>query len=496
MNALLANPKAALRELDRLDFEASHLAFTRRFFAEREGSDFIVGPHHRVMCETLDRMLAGEITRLIVNVPPGYTKSELAVIYLIARGLALNARARFIHASFNGQLALENSNKVRDVLRLPGFQEIWPRRIRIDTDAKGLWRTVEGGGLMAAAAGGPITGFRAGTLEPGFTGALIIDDPLKPDDATSEIERENVNGRWHSTFKSRLALETVPVIVIMQRLHVDDFSGFLLKGGAGCRWHHLLLPIRIDNADPYPAEYTHGDPVPHGLPDGPLWPVKHDENAIRLLEVDAYSFSGQYRQHPVVSGGNLFREEWLTGYDELPALSWRAIYVDTAQKTGQRNDYSVFQCWGRGADGRAYLLDQVRGRFEAPELEKTARLFWRKHTDPALNDLGQCRAMKVEDKASGTGLIQSLRRPPDPVIVVPIPRSKDKVERANDVLPCFASGLVRVPTKAEWFAEWRNEVLAFPSGAHDDQVDPTMDAVAEMLLGNDTLSKWERLAEA
>ncbi len=503
MSALLANPEAALREIDRLDAEASHLFFAKRYFAEREGSAFLVGPHHRVICDALDRVLSGEITRLIINVPPGYTKTELAVIYLVARGLAINPRARFIHASFNGQLALENSNKVRDVLNLPGFQEHWPRKIRSDTNAKGLWRTDEGGGLMAAAAGGPITGFRAGTMEPGFTGALIIDDPLKPDDAKSEQERENVNNRWHSTFKSRLALETVPVILIMQRLHVGDLSAFLLKGGAGCKWHHCLLPIQIDSGKPYPAEYTHGIPIPHDLPDGPLWRVKHGEAEIELLKVDAYTFAGQYEQNPVVSGGNLFKEEWLQPWapGALPQIKWRMIYVDTAEKTGQRNDYSVFQCWGFGADGCAYLLDQMRARFEAPELLQAARTFWKKHSDPALNELGYCRGMKVEDKSAGTGLLQSLRRPANdgsgmgPVPVIPIPRSKDKEQRANDVLPSFAAGLVRLPMHEPWFDAWKNEILAFPSGAHDDQVDPTMDAVAEMLLGGTALSQWAALGE-
>lgn len=483
MKALLADPKGTLRTLDRLDYESSHIKFSRRFFKERDGTDFLVGPHHRVMGETLDRVLKGEIDRLIINIPPGYTKTELAVVYFVARGMAMNPRARFIHASFNGPLALENSSKVRDVLRLPGYQEHWPRKIRTDTDGKGLWRTTEQGGLMAASAGGPITGFRAGTMQPGFSGALIIDDPLKPDDAKSDTARENVNSRWHSTFKSRLAQEKVPVIVIMQRLHVDDFSGFLLKGGAGCQWHHLLLPIEIDNAAPYPAEYTHGIPIEHGLEDGPLWRAKHDEEQIKLLKVDSYTFAGQYAQIPVVDGGNLFKEEWLREYTELPQLAYRIIFADTAQKTKEQSDYSVFQCWGMGRDGCAYLIDQMRGKWEAPDLEKNARAFWRKHKAKDRLTNGPLRALKIEDKASGTGLIQSLRRPPDPIAVLGIQRGTlDKVQRANDALPSFAAGLVYVPKLEPWYPEWRNEILSFPAGSHDDQVDPTVDAVCDLLV--------------
>ncbi|WP_245293461.1 phage terminase large subunit [Methylobacterium sp. CCH5-D2] len=493
MSNWLADPRATLKELDRVDCLESQLRFTAKFFREKEQAEFLVGAHHRVIADTLDRVIRGEIPRLIINIPPGYTKTEMAVVHFVARGLAWNPRARFIHASFNGPLALFNSNSVRDVVALEGYQEHWPVKIRDDVAAKELWRTTEGGGMKASHAAGPITGFRAGRMEPGFTGALIIDDPVKPDDAESEIERTKVNNRWHSTFKSRLAHEDVPVIVIMQRLHVDDFSGFLLKGGAGCRWHHLLLPVEIDNAALYPAEYTHGDPIPHGLPDGPLWAAKHTGEQIVLLKTNPYVFAGQYGQVPTVAGGNLFKAEWLTPYTVLPPLAYRVIYVDTAQKTSERNDYSVFQCWGMGKDGKAYLLDQIRGRFEAPDLEKTARLFWAKHRAADHTIFGALRAMKIEDKSSGTGLIQSLGRlPVDPAmaqVVVPvvgIPREKDKVMRANDALPSFAAGLVRIPAEGPetaWIAGWRGEMLAFPNGAHDDQVDPTMDAVNEMVGG-------------
>lgn len=482
----LPAPRAAyLKALDKADFEQSHLRFTQRFFHAHKGSPLVIGQHHAVVANTLDRVLKGEITRLIINIPPRFTKTEMAVVHFIAHGFALNARANFVHASFSSPLALQNSDAVREVMKLPAYQEHWPLDFSATSDNKGRWMTAAGGGMLAAAAGGTITGFGAGLMEPGFTGALIIDDPLKPDDASSDVLREHVNSRWHSTFKSRLALESVPVIVIMQRLHVDDFSGFLLKGGADVKWHHLLLPVEVDNAIDYPPEYTHGIPIPHGLPDGPLWSFKLDEPKIEVLRANPYVFTGQYLQVPTVSGGNLFKAEGLVPYDFLPALAYRVIYVDTAQKTAERNDYSVFQCWGMGKDGCAYLLDQMRGKWEAPELEKNARAFWKKHKAVAWNTHGALRSMKIEDKASGTGLIQSLRRPPDPIIVVPIPRAKDKVVRANDTLPAFAAGLVRHPAvtpATAWVKDWITEMLAFPADSHDDQVDPTMDAVSDMLV--------------
>ena len=117
---------------------------------------------------------------------------------------------------------------------------------------------------MAAPAGGQITGFRAGRMEEGFTGAFVIDDPVKPDDAYSEVKRSTINNRFNNTMRSRLAIETVPMIVIMQRIHEEDLSGFLLKGGSGDKWHHLSIPAHLDSElleKPYSEDYTHGIPI-------------------------------------------------------------------------------------------------------------------------------------------------------------------------------------------------------------------------------------------
>jgi len=481
-----------------------HLFFTRLMFKERMGSKFLVGRHHKVIARVIDDVLEGRRNRVIINVPPGYTKTEEAVIALVARGMAkTEGRAKFIHASFNGELVNENSVAVKDVLALDAYREMYPGIMpRDDADAKGLWKTPAGGGMLAKPAGGPITGFRAGTMEPGFTGALVIDDPLKPDDALFPVKRNAVNSRWHSTFKSRLAVENVPVIVIMQRLHPDDFSGYLLKGGGGCRWDHLWLPILIDNSAEYPAEWTHGDPIDHGLDDGPLWEAKHTREQIEALRgapgdpVAAFHFAAQYMQIPTLLEGNLFKSDWLIPYkqEDMPPMKWRVIMADTAQKIGTKNDFSVFQEWGLGADGRAYLLDQVRGKFEAPELINTALVFWRKASSRPSNIYGHLRCMGVEDKVSGTGLIQTLKRDRIPVQAIERGQDRDKYTRALDVVSYFANGLVRVPEAdtAPWVGAWCSEVLAFTGqgDAHDDQVDPMVDAVKTLLAGGLNYAAW------
>jgi predicted phage terminase large subunit-like protein len=467
--------------------EASHLDYTRLFFREREGSEFKVGPHHRIMCKVVDKIFSGRYKRVIINVPPGYTKTELFVINLISRGLALNPRARFIHSSYSDKLVLDNSVKVRDVINLPLYQAMWPISFRIDTRAKGLWRTRQGGGLLASPAGGSITGFRAGTMDPGFTGAIIIDDPLKPDDARSEPIREFINARYNNTFRSRLAHEDVPIVVVMQRIHVNDFTGNLLEGDSGETWHHLFLPIEIDNSAQYPQEFTYGIPIEHRLDDGPLWEAKHNAKQIETLKLLGEVYDAQYAQRPTKEGGNLFQLDWFGRYKDLPALDWRIITVDTAQKTKERNDYSVFECWGRTKHGRAILLDVLRGKFEAPELEQVARQFWRKHARMYREGYAPLRKMKVEDKVSGTGLIQALKKGPLAIPVEAVQRDRDKYMRALDILPHCAAGNVMLPIddgfSYPWLKDFEEELRQFQADdtGFDDQVDAFMDGVQGIL---------------
>lgn len=457
----------------------STLGFSRFFFPFREGMDFIEGPHHAVIGKTLDRVLAGEISRLIITLPPGYTKTEMAVVNFIARGFAINPASRFIHATFSDDLARENSDKIKSLIELPQFSEIQPVTIKRDTSAKDRWKTTLNGGMLAKAAGGPITGFRAGYMDKdAFTGALVVDDPLKPDDAFSPTKRAAVNKRATNTFRSRIAHEGVPIVVIQQRLHGDDFAGHLLTGGTGEKWHHLDLPVLIDGSE-YPAEWTHGIPIEHGLPHGPLWPEKHSAAEIEVLKADAYTFASQYMQRPVSIEGALFDMDGIRWYkaDELPEIDYYRMYADTAQKTGERNDFSVIELWAKFKDGGAGLIDLVRGKWEAPDLERNAMAFWAKHHGKVV------RGLKVEDKVSGTGLIQSLKRKGIPV--EGIQRHRDKYMRGLDAAPWIATGQVWMPSDAPFTESFRYEMQTFDGlgTGFDDQIDPMMDAIADMLGG-------------
>jgi len=488
--------KRILREYVKRDGNA----FDRYFFKAREGSKWIANKHHELMDATLERVFAGEIKRLIINIPPGYTKTEKAVINFTSRGMAKNPKAKFIHVAYADDLALLNSQVIRDQVCLPEYQELFPMAVREDMSAKKRWFTEQGGGMMAVAAGGSITGFRAGRMTKGnFTGAFIIDDPIKPDDAYSAAKRNRVNNRFNNTIKSRLAVEDVPIIVIMQRVHEDDLCGFLLTGGSGDEWHHLVLPALIEEKKPpYPTKYTHGIPIEYDFEPGALWEFKHSEEQLRQMAIaDPYTYASQYAQRPSPLGGGMFRDHWWKFYSLNPTdyggtyparphdISARWIYGDTAQKTAERNDYSVFQLFGYSPSKGIFLEDQVRGKWEAPELKRNLLAFWNKHKNAtAENNFVPARGVKIEDKSSGSSLIQDLQRKTF-IPVEAVQKNKDKVFEAVGVIPQIAAGNVWLPMDAPFISDYLHEFNSFTplmTHLHDDQIDPTIMAIKDMLI--------------
>lgn len=464
--------------------EENHLTYMRYMFKNREGSKFIVNKHHEVICNTLDRVFSGEINRLIINIPPGYTKTEAAVIGFISRGLAINPKSKYIHVSYAATLATENSRVIQDVIQCDSYQKFWPMKFRKESTAVRKWYTDKGGGIIADSSGGKITGFRAGLMSrdvTDFTGAFIIDDPIKIDDAYSETLRNKVNGRVAGTFKSRLAHEGIPIIIIMQRVHEDDTTGFLLKGGTGEKWYNLVLPAEITEDYKYPKEYEYGIYIPHKLPLGALWTYKHTLEQLHVMKkYNPYTTASQYMQTPAPLEGGLYKESWWQEYDtdNIPEFEYKAITADTAQKTGEHNDYTVFLCFGV-LKGLVYIIDIVRGKWESPDMRKVFITFWNKHYNKDAVS-GKLRRAYIEDKVSGTDLIQNIRRETN-IPIQPLSRSTDKVTRALDSVPYIASGRVYIPREAPWKDTFKNEIKSFTptmSHKHDDQVDALNDAIA------------------
>lgn len=425
----------------RVECEEDGLYFGRYFFKQRMGSKMIIAPHHKVIQDILDRVVQGEITRLIINVPPGYTKTEMATINMIGRGLALNNRARFMHLSYSHNLALLNSSTARGVVKSSAYQAMWPMALRDDADSKAMWWTEHGGGVYASSAAGQVTGFRAGHMEPGWQGALLIDDPVKPDDAHSETVRDGINNRFNETIRSRLAIETTPMVVIMQRIHYKDLSGYLLRGGSGEKWHHLCLPVLIDNSEPYPAENTHGIPVAHGLPDGWLWPYKHNESHRTALFSHRRTAEAQYMQRPrrFNAEGALWNEGLIAAAHALQirqemvrsvvAIDPQATNSDESDETG----IVAASSYG-GGDARQFTVDgDYSGKFSPAGWAKKAM---------AAHDQHSADAIVIETNQGGDMAEETLRNAGFKGRIIRVHASKGKFSRAEPISALYEQGRV------------------------------------------------------
>ncbi|MFI4130558.1 DNA-packaging protein [Klebsiella pneumoniae] len=474
-----AEQKAFARKVE---CEEDGLYYARYFFKQRTGGKMIVAPHHKVIQKTLDRVIDGEIQRLIINVPPGYTKTELATINMMGRGLALNCRARFMHLSYSHNLALLNSSTARGMIKSQAYQSMWPMALRDDADSKAMWWTEHGGGVYVSSAAGQVTGFRAGHMEPGWQGALIIDDPVKPDDAYSEIVRDGVNNRFNETIKSRLALETTPMIVIMQRIHYHDLSGYLLRGGSGEKWHHLNLPVIIDSSRSYEETYpenTHAIPIDHGLPDGWLWPFKHNESHRVSLFSHRRTAEAQYMQNPkrFNAEGALWNEEMISAAHAMRItqdLARTVVAIDPQATNSEESDESgiaVASVYGSG-DERQYSLDaDYSGKYSPNGWATKAIEAYEQH---------EADAIVIETNQGGDMAEDTLRNAGFTGRVIRVHASKGKYARAEPISALYAQG--RVAHRGSLY-EVENQFMEYvPSTAKKspDRLDAAVYALTEL----------------
>lgn len=499
--------------------EQDHLYFTRYFFKQRFGSKFQVNWHHMAIAEAIDKVISGETQNLVINVSPGSSKTELVIINLIARGLALNPRARFLHLSYSDDLALTNSQTAKDIVMSDEYQALWPLEIANDSKAKGRWNVMQGdknaGGVYATSIGGQVTGFRAGHMADSFQGAVLIDDPVKPEDAFSKTKTNAANRKLLTTVRSRRASSKTPIIVIMQRVSEKDATAFIESGAFGGKWEYLSIPAIIDSsyvASKIPDRYRNH--VDTSTMDEKrrfsYWQFKEPiEDLVQMEQgtgrddegnlISRHVFSSQYMQAPRKMGGNILKGADFKRYIKTPPLKYRIMYADTASQDKEHNDYSVFQCWGMGEDGRIYLLDQIRGKWLSPELKRRALAFIMKHL--AVDDklMGPLRMLKPENKSSGIGLIQELKAESRLLVpVIGIERNKDRYTRVQDALPYIEQGFVCIPEMTDWESDFLDECEAYrpdDTHDHDDQIDPMLDAVQDNLTAGNKMKIWEKLGQ-
>jgi len=459
---------ALFDELLRRDF----MKFLHRSFLWlNPGATFLPNWHIRAIAYQLERVRRGEITRLIINLPPRNLKSITVSVAFPAFLLGLDPRRKIIAISYGDELSAKHASDFRSVVNSPWYGRAFPQ-MRVARNTEGELTTTKRGFRKATSVGGTLTGL-GGDL-------IIIDDPQKPVDAQSDTRRNSVNQWVTNTMMSRLDnKQTSAIIVVMQRVHLEDLSGFLSNSSDD--WTVLSLPAIAEEDESVPIG-------PNELHDRKLGDALHPAHesieTLRKLQqtLGPDIFAAQYQQSPVPAGGAMIKRAWLKYYDEIPAdIPYSRIIQswDTAAKDGAQNDWSVCTTW-LVADDNYYLLDLVRDRFEYPLLRGTAiELAKRFKPDEIL----------IEDASTGTALAQELRDNAY-CYVYPIKIDHDKVGRLYVQQGKFAAGRVWFPRNAPFLPELEPELLTFPQSRHDDQVDSISQALAYDGCGYDISLKW------
>lgn len=429
--------------------------FVMKVFATvSPGEPFLLNWHLQAICHHLELVRQGKIRRLRIEVPPRSLKSVCASVAFPAFLLGHDPTTKIITASYSADLAAKHAGDCRAVMQAAWYRDLFPRtRISPSKNQEANYEMTARGYRYATSVGGTLTG-RGGNL-------IIIDDPLKPEDAMSEAKREAVNGWYSRTLLSRLNNKAKDaIILVQQRLHMDDLAGYV---DALDDWVTLRLPaiaeedakILIGSGKVYErkaGEILHPEREPLSVLEG------------LKLALGSTTFSAQYQQCPVPSDGEVVRWGWFRRYAAPPGANTMTIHQswDTASKAEEHHDFSVCTTWGTIGDD-IYLLDVDRARRDFPSLKRRIVELARQW---------KTRTILIEDKGAGTSLIQQLRTEhhgiPYPTAFLP---KDDKLTRLHAQSARIEAGHVFLPERAAWLEELRIEIASFPQGRHDDQVD-------------------------
>ena len=429
--------------------------FVMKVFATvSPGEPFLPNWHLEAICHHLERVQQGKIKRLRIEVPPRSLKSVCASVAFPAFLLGHDPTCKIITASYSADLAAKHAGDCRAVMQASWYRALFPHtRISQAKNQEANYETTARGYRYATSVGGTLTG-RGGNL-------IIIDDPLKPEDAISEAKREAVNGWYSRTLMSRLNNKAKDaIILVQQRLHMDDLAGYV--DGLD-DWVTLKLPAIAEESVQVPI----GPGRVHQRIAGDVFhPEREPLHVLEALKrgLGSTTFSAQYQQCPVPPDGEVVKWGWIKRYDTPPQTASMTIYQswDTASKAEEHHDYSVCTTWGVAGDDY-YLLDVERARLDFPSLKRRV-IELAQHWKP--------RSLIVEDKGAGTALIQQLRSEAHGIVYPTafVPRD-DKITRLHAQSARIEAGHVWLPQQAPWLEDLRIEFASFPRGRHDDQVD-------------------------
>jgi predicted phage terminase large subunit-like protein len=459
MNSKYLSP-TLYREFLRNDLDSF---IERSFYELNPGTEFIQGKYIGLLAATLEKVRLGEIKRLIVNLPPRTLKSHAVSVAFSAWLLGHKPSTQIICASYGQDLADKHGRDSRTWMESAAYRDLFPDTVLSPTKMSvNDFMTTAQGCRMATSVGGVLTGRGAEFL--------IVDDPLKPEDALSEPRRSAANDWYFSTLLSRLNnKKDGAIIIVMQRLHQQDLVGEVTDREP---WEVLSLPAIAKEDEVYKYRSLFGPDVFTRKAGEALHPERDSvATYLRIREsIGEYNYQSQYQQSPTTREGGLVKREWLRFYDpgDMPKdYEWTLQSWDTAYKTGGNNDFSVCTTWKLiGAD--FYLVDVFRRRLTYPELKRAA---------VELYGIHQPFTVLIEDQASGTSLIQELKSAGLPIEPYRPPAGSNKSDRFAAQSIKFENGRVYVPEKAPWLNEYIQEITGFPGAKHDDQVDSTSQAL-------------------
>lgn len=427
---------------------------------------YVHGWHIDAICEHLQAVSAGEITRLLINVPPRTMKSVSVSVMWPCWEWTTRAATKWLYASYAQSLAFRDSRKRRRLLQSPWFQARWPIILDGEVSVQRIENNA-GGYTIATSVGGTATG------EGGDR--IVIDDPLNADQASSDAERSTANEWFDQTMSTRLNdQKTGAKVIVMQRLHEDDLSGHVLAQGG---WTHLCLPARYEPKHPF---VWPDDPrIESGEP---LWPEHIPSGVLDQLarELGTYAAAGQLQQLPAPLEGGIVKRAWWGRFDVDAFLAAHphpddgCLSLDAAFKATSDTDFVVGQAWVRRGPN-AYLVDQFRGRLSFTETVEAfkalvARWPW-------------ITARLVEEKANGAAVIDVLKA--EIPGLIPVNPKESKEARVHAVSPLVEAGNVFVPKddSRAWAAHFVEEWAVFPNGPHDDVVDAGSQALRRLFGG-------------
>lgn len=461
--------------------------FRYMFYAVRE-TKFVVEPIHPEIFKLFEDIYNGKTNRVNLNIPPRSAKTTMAEFF-IAYAYTINPKCNFIYTSYSQSLLTTIASEVADILESPIYKAMYPHNAiniqqeeanpiddfwgdYLKNETKGNKNTYTsrkiityaGGICLFASIGAQITGMGCGLrTAKSFSGALIMDDANKPADIRSQLMREKVARYYEETLLSRLNNPHVPIINIQQRLHIQDLSGILEEK---YNFKTIRRPLLDENGIcQIPSQYT--------------------QQRLEELQKNNYMFSAQYQQQPIILGGEVIKSAWFNYYPTNCKYSYKRLIItaDTAMKVKEHNDYSCFIVGAVTEDNKLHILDIVHGKWEAPDLKRIAvELFekWKYDESTGLT----CSGLYVEDKASGIGLIQELKRLGIPVIG--LLSDKDKLTRVENVLSYIESGQVFLPNDINYgnnkkLLDECEQFTRDDSHMHDDMIDALVYCIQEAL---------------